>query len=71
MAQRGAETVTLVFEHFLENSERMPDTFVKRAKEDSVHSAVRDYVAGMTDRYAERLSLAIGGQADWPSSENS
>ncbi len=71
MAQNGAETVTRIFEHLLENPERMPESFVRRSKEESVWAAVRDYVAGMTDRYCERLSHAIRGQAEWPQIENS
>lgn len=71
MAQKGAETVTRVFEHLLAHPERMPESFVKRSKENSVATAVRDYVAGMTDRYAERLSLAINGQTEWPNIETS
>lgn len=70
MAQKGAETVTRIFEYLLEKPERMPENFVKRSKEESIHAAVRDYVAGMTDRYAERLSLAICGQDEWPRGEN-
>ncbi|MFQ5607518.1 MAG: hypothetical protein ACE5GA_06190, partial [Candidatus Zixiibacteriota bacterium] len=70
MARAGRETVTLVFRSFLEHPGRMPESYASRAGEDPPHAAVRDYVAGMTDRYAERLAHGITGKSPSPPDES-
>lgn len=47
--------ITALYEYFLEHEEKMPEDLQEVAKRDGINEAVKDYVAGMTDRYA--LSL--------------
>ncbi len=66
MANRGKNTVREVFKHFIETPGRMPDNFTVRLKEEPLYVVVRDYVAGMTDRYAELVFKSIEIGAPWP-----
>ncbi len=43
-----------LYNYFLKNPERMPDDRRLRLDEDGVKVVVKDYIAGMTDRYAIR-----------------
>jgi len=52
--QRARDTVCLLFRHFTEDPQRLPEEY--RSRGDPVERAAADYIAGMTDNFA--LSLA-------------
>ncbi|ASV10022.1 hypothetical protein B2G50_00485 [Leptospira interrogans serovar Canicola] len=37
----------------------MPDTYKERIEEESLYRVISDYVAGMTDRYAEKIYQSL------------
>ena len=41
-----------LYDYFLQNVQQLPDDLKKIAQEDGAEEAVKDYVAGMTDRFA-------------------
>ena len=41
-----------LYGYFLDRPEEMPEEYRRVAREDGIHEAVKDYIAGMTDRYA-------------------
>lgn len=47
--------VRFLYTYFLENPDKLPSEYQIILEEDGVHTAVKDYVAGMTDRYALNL----------------
>jgi len=47
--------ITSLYDYFLKHTRRLPKDLQKLAKEEGINAAVKDHVAGMTDRYA--LSL--------------
>ncbi|MBQ9961689.1 MAG: deoxyguanosinetriphosphate triphosphohydrolase [Firmicutes bacterium] len=44
--------ISSLYDYFLKNPKKLPSDLRKIAKEDGVNEAVKDYIAGMTDRYA-------------------
>ncbi len=66
MANRGKNIVREVFSHFIETPGRMPENFTSRLDNEPLTDVVRDYVAGMTDRYAELVFKSIETGAPWP-----
>ena len=44
-----------LYDYFCSNPERMPDLYREIAGEDGKEEAVKDYISGMTDRYAISL----------------
>ena len=46
--------VERLYKYYLENIIKMPDTYVKIAKEENSQRAVCDYIAGMSDTFALR-----------------
>lgn len=52
---RVREQIIGLYEYFLNNPEKMPDMYQTILEEDGLNTAVKDYVAGMTDRYANKL----------------
>lgn len=46
--------VERLYKYYLENINKMPDTYVKIAKEENSQRAVCDYIAGMSDTFALR-----------------
>ncbi len=44
--------VTMLYEHYKENTEKMPKQYIEMAKIEGEARAARDFVAGMTDRFA-------------------
>lgn len=44
-----------LYEYFLKNPEKLPEDHKRIWKEEGIHMACKDYVAGMTDRYALHL----------------
>ena len=41
-----------LYDYFLQNVQQLPEDLKKIAQEDGAEEAVKDYVAGMTDRFA-------------------
>jgi len=52
-AERAREVVLVLFQHFMEHPEKLPQEYTLRGG--SVERKVVDYTAGMTDNYALRL----------------
>ncbi|MBU0727562.1 HD domain-containing protein [Patescibacteria group bacterium] len=50
--KQGREVVTFLFNHYYDNPTDMPEDYQQRIDEEEKHVVVKDYVAGMTDRYA-------------------
>ena len=44
-----------LYDYFCSNPDRMPDLYREIAGEDGKSEAVKDYISGMTDRYAISL----------------
>lgn len=53
MASKGSEFVRRLFAEFVRNPSVLPERYYRRATRESVPQTVCDYVAGMTDRYAQ------------------
>ena len=53
MSNKARRFVQELFKCYLSNPEQLPPTSLGRVKEDGVHRVVCDYIAGMTDRYAQ------------------
>ena len=49
---KGIEVLQALYRYFEEHPEAMPNEYLQIAFEDDVPTAVCDYIAGMTDRYA-------------------
>ena len=49
---KGMEVVQALYRYFEEHPEAMPTEYLQIAFQDDVPTAVCDYIAGMTDRYA-------------------
>jgi dGTPase len=49
---KGMEVVQALYRYFEEHPEEMPTEYLQIAFQDDVPTAVCDYIAGMTDRYA-------------------
>ena len=49
---KGMEVLQALYRYFEEHPEAMPNEYLQIAFEDDVPTAVCDYIAGMTDRYA-------------------
>ena len=52
-AERGKEIIKKLYSYFLKNPDKMPPSFSRDER------GVVDYIAGMTDNYAERLAKEI------------
>jgi dGTPase len=59
MAAKGQRIVTLLFEEFRRSPELLPERYCRRARTSSVERTVCDYLAGMTDRYAQDEYLRL------------
>lgn len=63
--------LTMIFEHYLQDPERLPPLYAANLEEDGAKRCVADYVAGMTDRYAINLYKQLfipkvwQGPVDW------
>jgi dGTPase len=59
MAAKGQRILTMLFEAFRGTPELMPERYARRARTTSVERTVCDYLAGMTDRYAQDEYLRL------------
>lgn len=55
MSSKGQDMIEKLFAHYIQNPNQIPDTYQGILSEEGEHRAVCDFVAGMTDRYAEKL----------------
>ncbi len=52
--EKGKKIIAALFDYFMKNPEKMPQVYVRLIKAgDRKEVAVKDYIAGMTDRFAE------------------
>lgn len=51
--------ITSLYEYYISHPDELPDDYARLLKTDSVPVAVKDYIAGMTDRYAMNLYRKI------------
>ncbi len=58
MAVKGARILRLLFEEFCRTPELLPTRYARKSKE-NLHRTVCDYLAGMTDRYAQDEYLRL------------
>ena len=54
MAQRSRELIRFLFERLTAQPDLLPERFRAMLEESPVEIVAADYIAGMTDRYAER-----------------
>ncbi len=59
MALKGNRFLHHLFEEFRKNPLQLPERYAHRAQETSPHRAVCDYLAGMTDRFAQDEYLRL------------
>ena len=55
MSRRGARIIENLFAFFLEHPSKMPKHYQDWIEKEGIHRTVADYIAGMTDRFAERI----------------
>ncbi len=53
MTQKAKRFIIQLFNEYVEHAEQLPPEHQQRVEEIGAHQAVCDYIAGMTDRYAE------------------
>ncbi|TGL65738.1 deoxyguanosinetriphosphate triphosphohydrolase [Leptospira sarikeiensis] len=59
-SDRGRDIIETLFFHFRKHPDRIPETYKQRIEKEGLERCVCDYVAGMTDRYAEETASGIG-----------
>jgi dGTPase len=59
MAAKGSRMLKMLFEEFRRHPDLLPDRYRHRAEEEGVPRAVCDYLAGMTDRFAQDEFLRL------------
>jgi dGTPase len=59
MAAKGRRFLTQLFEAFCQTPRLLPDRYQQRARDNGLERTVRDYLAGMTDRYAQDEYLRL------------
>ncbi|HOL72370.1 MAG TPA: deoxyguanosinetriphosphate triphosphohydrolase, partial [Bryobacteraceae bacterium] len=53
--RRSAAMIAGLFQFFLENPDRLPESYREESKGQPLHRVVCDYIAGMTDGYLRRM----------------
>ncbi|HEV3142313.1 MAG TPA: deoxyguanosinetriphosphate triphosphohydrolase [Gemmataceae bacterium] len=59
MKQKGRRILQGLFSEFRRQPELLPERFTRRRQDDPVERVVGDYLAGMTDRYAQQEYLRL------------
>lgn len=59
MAQKGSRFLKALFHEFCRSPEQLPARYARRARTGSLQRTVCDYLAGMTDRYAQNEYLRL------------
>lgn len=57
--QKIQEQIEGLYDYFLKNPDKLPDMYLSIIEEDGLNTAVKDYIAGMTDRYANKIYDSI------------
>ncbi len=53
MTEKGVRLIRAIFTVYLERPAQLPSSVLKRAQRDGIYRAICDYMAGMTDRFAQ------------------
>ena len=71
--RQSAAMIAELFEFWVAHPEKLPENYVESLKSTSVHRAVCDYIAGMTDGYFLRMYQQVlfkaGTDGTFPSSQ--
>ena len=59
MKHKGGRILRALFAEFVNSPELLPDRFARRREGDPLPRVVGDYLAGMTDRYAQQEYLRL------------
>jgi dGTPase len=59
MKHKGQRILERLFDEFVGHPELLPDHFARRRQHDTWERVVGDYLAGMTDRYAQQEYLRL------------
>ncbi|TGK59962.1 deoxyguanosinetriphosphate triphosphohydrolase [Leptospira wolffii] len=59
-SDRGRDIIEALFHHFRKQPDSIPETYRDRIASEGLERCVCDFVAGMTDRYAEELAHSVG-----------
>jgi len=59
MASKARRFIEELFAAYVQNPGQLPDSALERVEEEGLHRAVCDYIAGMTDRYAQDEYLKL------------
>lgn len=59
LSERAREIITRLFETFRDNPGMMPPRFQRMLDNDPIEIVTADYVAGMTDRFAEKIFAGL------------
>ena len=57
--------IKALYDYFLDNEEKLPEDLQEVAKREGINEAVKDFVAGMTDRYALSLYTDLFVPKGW------
>ncbi|MFA5351895.1 MAG: deoxyguanosinetriphosphate triphosphohydrolase [Candidatus Gracilibacteria bacterium] len=60
LSNQGAETIQCIFEALITNPKLLPIEFALRLEKDSLHQVCADFLAGMTDNYANEFCARLG-----------
>ncbi|MBI3895822.1 MAG: deoxyguanosinetriphosphate triphosphohydrolase [Acidobacteria bacterium] len=59
--EQGAQIIEELFRFYLDQPEKMPRWYVEQTRKAAKHRVICDYIAGMTDHYAQRLHQTLLG----------
>jgi dGTPase len=67
-SNEGKEMISKLFHFLKKNQKKLPDSYTSRLEQDGLDRVVCDFIAGMTDTYAEEfleMSLIDSKTSDW------
>ncbi len=67
--QQAQRQLSEMFGYLVEHPDQLPASFASRAAAEGTKRTVGDYLAGMTDRFAQARHERLGEQPEWRSSE--
>ncbi|MBT4936577.1 deoxyguanosinetriphosphate triphosphohydrolase [Candidatus Peregrinibacteria bacterium] len=59
MNKKGQEIISKLFDYFYSNTDKLPTEYQRLLENEKKHEVVKDYIAGMTDSFAEELYSGI------------
>ncbi len=59
MATKGQRMLRLIFDEYCQRPEQLPERYLTRVRQSSIQRTVCDYLAGMTDRFAQDEFLRL------------